>query len=66
MFKAMFHDKDSDVKLYLRCSKYKYKEKCLGDIKNVMDKYGSLRPKFVDGSKKDLVYLSGTIPVPYK
>ena len=67
----MFQNKESDVAVGMRRGRYKYKEKCQSDIKNAMEAYRGLQLKFDkfyfnDGSKKDLVYLSGTIPVPYK
>ena len=72
MFRAMFHNEESDLIVYMRRGKYKYKEKCHGDVTNVLAYYrGRLRLKFDrhyfnDGSKKDLMNLYGTIPVPFK
>lgn len=71
MFKAMFHHEETDLTVYMRRGRYKHKEKCHGDVMNVMAHCRSLRLKFDrhyfnDGSKKDLMYLFGTIPVPHK
>ena len=68
MFRTMFHSEGSDLIAYMRRGKYKDKEKCHGDITDVLGSYSGLRLKFGrhDGSKKDLIHLSGTIPVPYK
>ena len=71
MFKAMFHNEESDVTVFLRRGKYKDKKKCRGDVKNVMKLYPGLKPKFDKipsgyGSNKELLYLYGTVPVPYQ
>ena len=68
MFRAMFHSEESDLIAYMRRGKYKDKERCKGDITDVLARYCGLRLKFDrhDGSKKDLICLTGTIPVPYK
>ena len=67
----MFRNDESDLIAYMRRGRYKHKEKCHADVTNVMANYRGLKLKFdrrnfSDGSKKDLMYLSGTIPVLYK
>ena len=71
MFRAMFHNEESDVTVFLRRGKYKDKKKCRGDVKNVLTLYPSLKPKFdmfpfENGPKKKVLYLDGTVPVPYR
>ena len=68
MFRAMFHSEESDLIGYMRRGKYKDKEKCHGDVTGALARYNGLRLRFGrhDGPKKDLMCLSGTIPVPYK
>lgn len=71
MFRAMFHNEESDVTVYMRRGKYKDKRRCHSDVTNVLKQYPDLRPKFdkppfEGGPKKNLLYLYGTVPVPYQ
>ncbi|XP_077143265.1 tumor susceptibility gene 101 protein-like isoform X2 [Ranitomeya variabilis] len=52
-------------------SKYKYRDSSLEEIMDVIELYRDLKPLparyvFSDGSTRQLLSLSGTIPVPYK
>lgn len=59
------------VRLRQWLSKYQNPEAAYQDISNVLNHYQGLKPQqedyiFMDGSSKDLVNLSGTIPVNYR
>ena len=62
---------DSTVSSYLQRGHYRNSARCKTDIMNALQYYPGLKPKlekftFNDGRSRDLICLTGTIPVPYR
>lgn len=68
---SSYYNEESNVTTLLTRGGYRNSEKSKSDIMNAVRHYRGLHPKFDkfcfnDGAQKDLIFLSGTIPVPYK
>ena len=68
---SSYYNEESTVTSLLARGGYRNTEKSKSDILNAVRHYRGLHAKFDkfcfnDGQQKDLLFLSGTIPVPYK
>ena len=66
-----YYELETSVSGFLSRASYRNHDMCKRDIVNALTHYKGLHPKidkfmFNDGNQKELVVLSGTIPVPYK